>query len=208
MRLLVSGTTRTIARLASRWPGRLGHLLTPASGNSVVTAQQHGLPWAADNGAFSGFDPRRFRRFLRRLAGHPGCLFVVCPDVVLDARATLNLFGEWCLEVRASGQPVAFVGQDGAEDGDLPWSDLDAWFVGGSTRWKLSQASADLCQEARARGKHIHMGRVNSRRRLRAAFDMGCHSVDGSGLSRFGDRYVHQFCAWTEHLCAQPTLWR
>lgn len=206
MILLVSGSTRTVRGLAQRWPHRLGHLLTPSNRNSVASLLNTGLPWAADNGAFSGFDAQRFRRFLGRITLQPRCLFVVCPDVVADARATLARFGEWVLEVRASGQPVAFVGQDGAEDMDLPWNDFDAWFVGGSTRWKLSQASAGLCAEAKWLGKWVHMGRVNSLRRMQAAFDMGADSIDGTAASMFGDKYIHAFCRWIDRLHQQPTL--
>jgi hypothetical protein len=127
---------------------------------------------------------------LAKIAFWPNCLFVVCPDVVADARATLSLFNEWALEVRATGQPLAFVGQDGAEDLDLPWGYFEAWFIGGSTRWKLSQASFDLAREAKARGKHVHMGRVNSMRRLRLALRFGSDSCDGSSYSRFHHRSI------------------
>ena len=186
MRILVSGGTRDLKAMYRRYPEQLGVLITPRNLSRVTTAAKGlGAPWVADNGAFSGFDLAAFRRMLRRIRGKPGCLFVVCPDVVADARATLARFGEWALEVRASGQPVAFVGQDGAEDLDLPWDDFDAWFIGGSTGWKLSQASADLVAQAKRRGLHVHMGRVNSMRRLRAAVDMGCDSCDGSSYSRW-----------------------
>lgn len=189
MRLLVSGNTRQVNALASRFPEHLGYLMAPNNGNrgSILKSS---LPWAADNGAFVGFDSEKFRRFLAAIALKPSCLFVACPDVVGDARKTLDWFGQWCLEVRATGQPVAFVGQDGAEDLDLPWKDFDAWFIGGSTRWKLSQASADLAVEAKARGKHVHMGRVNSMRRLRIALRFGCDSCDGSSYSRFHHRTI------------------
>lgn len=207
MRLLVSGSTATVRRLAPRWPGVLGHLLTPTNRNAVVSLLATGLPWGCDNGAFSSFDPVRYRRFLARVRGQPRCLWVVAPDRVGDARATLALFREWAEEVRAAGQPVAFVGQDGQEDLEVPWQEIDAWFVGGSTRWKLSQAAADLDGEARRRGKWVHMGRVNSRRRLEVAHARGADSVDGSSMSMYGDKYIHQFCAWSAGLSRQLTLW-
>lgn len=165
------------------------------------------LPWACDNDAFTGFNASKFRRFLHTITGHVDCLFVACPDVVGDARATLERFGEWAIEILSTGQPVAFVGQDGAENLVIPWSDFDAWFIGGSTRWKLSQASADLACEAKAKGKHVHMGRCNSLRRLQAALDMGCDSVDGSSMSMFGDAYILRFANWIDQLRQQPLLW-
>lgn len=206
MMLLVSGSTRTVQGLANRWPTRLGHLLTPNNGNSVTSLLSTGLAWAVDNGAFSGFDPVRFRRLLRRVDRLPRCLFVVCPDVVADAAQTLRLFGQWRDEVAATGQPVALVGQDGVEALDIPWGEFDAWFIGGSTRWKLSTASADLALEAKARGKWAHMGRVNSLRRMVAAHDMGCDSIDGSSASMFGDKYIHTYCRWLEAIESQGGL--
>lgn len=207
MRLLLSGCTAALRDVQADYLDVLGMLVTPSQGISPEKASGSGLPWAVDNAAFSGFDAGKFRRLLRRCAGLPGCLFVVCPDVVADARATLRLFGEWCLEVRASGHSVAFVGQNGAEDIDVPWESFDAWFVGGSTRWKLSQASADLVREAKTRGMWCHMGRVNSYRRLRVAIDMGCDSVDGTGMSCWGDRHLAKFCRWVRAIRAQPTLY-
>jgi hypothetical protein len=184
MRILVSGSTRTVRDLADHYPDRLGILLAPANGNTVASVVKTGLPWAIDNGAYSGFDEARFLRLLDRAQGQLGCLFVVAPDVVADARATLAQWPWWSALIRSRGLPVAFVGQDGQEDLPLP-DDMDAYFVGGSTRWKLSQASADLCREAKRRGLPVHIGRVNSLRRLRTAYDFGADSIDGSGYSKF-----------------------
>lgn len=206
MRLLVSGSTKSVRRHSQRWPHIVGHLLSPVSWNSIESILQSGLPWAADNAAFSGFDSQRYRRMLKRIAFQLGCLFIVCPDVVADAQATLTLFGEWALEVRGTGQPLAFVGQDGAEGLDLPWNDFDAWFIGGSTAWKLSQASADLAAEAKGRGKWVHCGRVNSFRRIQAAMDMGCDSFDGGSASMFGEVYIPKYCRFIERSKRQAKL--
>lgn len=192
--LLVSGSTATVRRLAERWPDRLGLLLTPANRNSVGSVLKTGLPWAVDNGAFSGFDAARFRSLLRRVTGKPRCLFVVCPDRVGDARGTARLHDLWRFEVTATGQAVAYVLQDGQEDFALP--PAEAYFIGGSTRWKLSEAAADLAGEAKRRGAWLHMGRVNSLRRMEVAADMGCDSIDGSSASMYGDKYIHRYLQW------------
>jgi hypothetical protein len=44
-----------------------------------------------------------------------------------------------------------------------------------------------------ARGKHVHLGRVNGRSRLRLALRSGCDSVDGSSLSRFPRTWIPKF---------------
>src|SRR5688572_7510803 len=105
MRLLVSGATDTIRR--HRDSPHLGVFLFPAAGNSMPAVLATGLPWAADNAAFSGFDPAAFCALIARLAGQPGCVFVACPDVVGDAPATLGLFARWQPVLAALGLPVA-----------------------------------------------------------------------------------------------------
>lgn len=184
--------------------GYVGRLVSPRSGNRV----RPGEPWAADNDAFLAWDETRFVRMLNRFIGTADCLFVTAPDVVADARATLGRFFDWRDEIAGRGFPVAFVGQDGAEDLDLTdvWRAADAWFVGGSTAWKLSAAAVDLATEARRRGKHVHVGRVNTQRRLRIAYDLGADSVDGTGWSRFPDKYLGRDLPFLRGLHEQGTL--
>lgn len=165
-----------------------GRLVSPRSGNLIRPGER----WAGDNDAFLAWDEDRFVAMLGRMEGVPGCLFISIPDVVGDAKATLERFDDWRWEVVGRGFPVALVGQDGAEDLDIPWDAFDAWFVGGSTRWKLSGASFDLVAEANARGKWTHMGRVNTQRRMRIAHDFACDSFDGTGWSKFPDHYLRR----------------
>jgi len=186
--VLASGSLRMAAAQAACFPGRVGVLLAPRNANGPCSAVRLGLPWAVDNGAYSGFDAARFRRLLAKAAGRPRLLWVVAPDVVADARATRKLFDAWRPELAAAGVPVAFCAQDGAERLELPWGEFACLFVGGSTRWKLSTAAAELMAEARARGQKVHVGRVNSLRRLRTAYERGADSVDGSGYSRWHHR--------------------
>ncbi len=195
MILLVSGATRTVRARAGS--GRLGHLLTPRNGNSVDGLLATGLPVAADNSAFSGFDAAAFRRMLGRLRGRP-VLWVCAPDVVGDAAATLALFDTWEVEIRAHGLPVALVAQDGLEGLEVPWGRVDALFIGGSTAWKLGPHAAALAREAKARGLWVHGGRVNSRRRFLHLASIGCDSVDGSGFSRFPDTRIPMAELWLE----------
>lgn len=202
MKLLVSGSTATVRRLSQGWLGNLGQLLTPKNWNSVGSII---LPWASDNGAFSGFDPETFRGFLRKIGGKEGLLWIACPDKVADAKTTLEMFGEWQEEVQAAG-PVAFVGQDGQEDLAVPWDRFSCFFVGGSTAWKLSAAAADIISEAKQRGKWVHMGRVNTLRRLRTAHDLGCDSVDGSSFSRWGNHHIEKALRFMARLDKSPTL--
>jgi hypothetical protein len=130
------------------------------------------------------------------------------PSTAKGNRALATTIRRWQPWLVEQGVSVAFVGQDGAEDLDLPWHTFRAWFIGGSTAWKLSRCSAELTADARKRGKLVHMGRVNSRRRLWAAYTMGCDSVDGGSLSRWGDRHLARFCRWLRLMKRVQLLWR
>lgn len=190
MRILVSGSTRCVRDVATCYPEGVGHLTTPANGNAPKSLASTGLPWAIDNGAFSGFDPPAFCRLLGRAAGLPGCLFAVAPDVVGDAKATINLFFSWEPVLRACGFPVAYVLQDGLEGVGVPWRFVDAVFIGGTTRFKFSAQVKMAVAEAKRLGKHVHMGRVNTLKRLDYAHSLGCDSVDGSCFSRWADDFL------------------
>lgn len=204
MLVLVSGSTKTMKRLAASKQRNLGVLLTPSNGNSVESVLALGLPWACDNGAFKGFDAGKFRVFLAKIKNAPGCLWVACPDVVGDAKITINRFAEWSSEVKASGHPVAFVLQDGQEDLEIP--EADAYFIGGSTEFKLSEAAHELV--LRVRPKWVHMGRVNSKKRMTLAYQSSVDSVDGSGMSMFGDAHIQKFCEHSAKVQREGFLFR
>ena len=177
----------------------LGRLVQPRHYSSVEATASAGIPWAADNDAFGGWTEARENAWvtmLGRLEGLPGCRFVTCPDVVADAAGTARLFDRWEPEVRRRGLPVGLVAQDGARD--LPWDRLDALFLGGSTEFKLGHAAEVLAREARARGKWVHMGRVNSAQRIAYAKSIGCDSVDGQSWAKWKDRWLD----WGLGLCA------
>lgn len=152
-----------------------------------------------------------------------GCLFAAAPDVVGDARATLKRSERMLDWIRYAGYPAAFVAQNGLEDLDVPWDSFDVLFIGGSkecqpcgyvcpvadrerdrcpyclrvlAEWKLGPAARWLVAEAKRRGKRVHMGRVNSRKRLLAAHDMGCDTADGTKLTRAPDRYLPVVLSW------------
>jgi len=186
--LLVNGATKTIKRYSDS--RHLGHLLNPRKMNSVEMVNSTGLMWAADNDAFNGFNPAVFTKMLEKIQGQERCLWVTSPDVVGDAEKTLKLFNHWEPIIHSYNLPVALVGQDDLESLEVPWDRFEAFFIGGSTKWKLSESAYKLALEAKKRGKWVHMGRVNSIKRLEIARLYGCDSVDGSGFSRFPDTKI------------------
>lgn len=166
------------------------------------------MPWAADNAAFSGFDPAAFVRMLDRIAGVPGCLWVSCPDVVCDPVATARLFRIWSPLIRAYRLPVAFVGQDGCERGAIPWDRFDCLFVGGGDEWKDGPGT-DLVREAKRRGKWAHVGRVNTMRRVERCAAVGADSFDGTGVSEWPDINLPKVLRWigrAEYRLRSPSL--
>lgn len=60
---------------------------------------------------------------------------------------TLELFHRRRLWI-PEGWRVALVIQNGMEDLQLPWDELDAIFVGGGDPWKDSAAAADIVKTA------------------------------------------------------------
>jgi hypothetical protein len=180
------------------------YLLIPKSQNqlpthprirSLVTPENGAIPgtdcWGADNGAYSGFDPRMFLKMLERLEPE-GCRFVCVPDVVGDSAATLELWHIWAPTVLAHGFPPAYVAQDGARTVPVGAAAL---FIGGTTEWKLSDHARALIRP----GRWTHMGRVNSHRRLRLAHSWGVDSVDGSALAWFTDTKLSGYLAASEY---------
>lgn len=185
--LLVTHGQPTMERFASPY---LGRLIQPRHYSSIEKTAASGIPWAADNDCFQGLDHVAFSAMLDRIKGLHGCLWVTCPDVVGDHTATVAQFYKWSHAIARRGLPIAFVLQDGCTSSEVPWRDIAAVFVGGSTEFKMSDTAAELVTEAKRRGKWAHMGRVNSLQRIRHAAAIGCDSVDGTKYSRFVDTWL------------------
>lgn len=167
--------------------GLLNFIDTPRQRNP----RPAGVRWAADNGCFSAGYPGEavwFAWLRRNARDAANCAFAVAPDVVADAYATLIRSAPWLQKIRALGYPAAYAIQDGHEFYAVPWDEFDVLFIGGSTEWKLGPQARAIVREANARGCHVHMGRVNSEKRLRYARFIGCDSADGTYLTRGPDK--------------------
>jgi hypothetical protein len=176
----------------------IGALATPASlALNYVEPFRH---WGADNGCFA--QPHKFTMsgylaWLRRMLPIANrCHFATAPDVVGDAAATWERSRPTLPQLRAAGYRAALVAQNGLEDMDVAWSEFDALFIGGDDAWKLSACAHSLVGEAKRRGKWVHMGRVNSLRRLQIAADFGCDSADGNFLAWGPDQNLPRLLRW------------
>lgn len=158
----------------------MGQLLTPLTGYADA-----GGIYAIDNGAFSGFPADRFRRLLERQESRKAdCLFVTCPDIVGAGQRSIELFkrrSRWIPD----GWKVALVAQDGMEDLEIPWDEMDAIFIGGGDPWKDSKASQDIVKTAVTLGVWVHVGRINTPRRFELFDELGADSCDGSGIAMY-----------------------
>jgi hypothetical protein len=194
--------------------GQLGMIATPAQGN-VISPRYRNV--VLDNGVFGGAYPgdEPYLRWLADLREQLGeaadhIVFATAPDVVGDHLQSWARSREMLPRIRALGFAAAFVAQDGMEfDGSCwMWDEFDVLFIGGSTAWKLGAEAAALARTARAWGKWVHVGRVNTWRRYRhAAIEMNADSVDGTKLTKAPDRYLPEVLDWAQRIDAQDGLW-
>lgn len=165
-------------------PPWYGVICNPGAWAKLRKPVQEGRWWAADNAAFAGkFEPTWFWKWLQLHRPYRDrCLFVAVPDVLGCWRSTLlrwNFYAPW---LEATGLPLAYVLQDGQPYDTLPEA---AWyFLGGSTEFKLSEHAANLLLYVQLLGARVHVGRVNSAKRIRRFGALGVDSVDGT-CSRF-----------------------
>ena len=167
-------------------PGLI-QLRTPATGY----ARKEGVTWVMDNGSFSNFDEIAFLRMADVAVTDPYCKWVAMPDVVGDNAATMRLFSHYKKILESHWIPtpdlknkLAFVIQDGAKVANIPWAEITAVFLGGSTKFKLSREAWVILEAAKKKKKWVHVGRVNTPPRI-GYFHGIADSIDGSGIAMY-----------------------
>lgn len=205
--IYLTGVSNADTQAVARGRADLGLMIQPGNG---LYRQIDLYPWyAVDNGCFGGhFHADAWQRTLDRSAFRPErCLFAVVPDrfdptdLAGNHPATLEMWHEWHEEVAGRGLRPAFVCQNGSTPDDVP-VDAEAVFIGGDTAWKLSRWAAAHVAAAKARGRHAHVGRVNTAVRFGSARIFGADSADGT-LVKHGPRpeMIRQLVAMLD----QPT---
>lgn len=181
----------------------LGFMNTPQMANAMPP----GVPWGADNGRFSAPQLYTDDGYLEWLGEQPAdrCLFATAPDVLADHAATIEMSLPLFPRIRAAGYRAAFVAQDGWSESSTPWDDFDAIFIGGTDDFKLG-LGAKAIEAGKRRGKHAHMGRVNSFKRLRLAAVLGCDSADGTFLKFAPDINEPRMLHWLDRLSCERLL--
>lgn len=187
--------------LSGRYPGRLGWLIDP--GTHCKSKLHPWVPFALDNGAFRAWvrkqpwDAEAWWELLKRVK-ESGLtpLWVLIPDVVANRETTLHNWGYYTPLLESNGWPIAFAVQDGMQAKDVP-ANASVVFVGGSTEWKWSTVEMWATSF-----KRVHVGRVNSLKRLRYCESLGVESCDGTGWFRDASRKDRDIEAW---LAQTPT---
>jgi len=203
--LYLSGSipSRPETRQAMRCAG-IGVMAQPRS-YSPETVE--GWTWAADNGCFNeNWDPDHWLDWLWRMRNVPGCLFAVVPDKVADAEVTRQMFHDWAGMVTDLGYRPAYVAQNGATVASIPWDDIACVFIGGDTEWKLGHQAEAITRHAKKLGLWVHMGRVNSLRRMRIAESWGVDSCDGTFLKFGPDTNIRRLTDMLNNVRTTPSL--
>jgi hypothetical protein len=112
--------------------------------------------------------------------------WTVIPDIVAGGHASLDLSLRWLRRVLDSTQRGMIAVQDGLTVSDVaPFVGPGVGiFVGGSTSWKLETLAA-WATLGRDSGSWVHVGRVNTAKRISACAIAGATSFDGTSVSRF-----------------------
>jgi hypothetical protein len=147
-----------------------------------------GFRYAIDNGAWTAFqsgkafDEAAFDGVVAAL-GHSAD-FVIVPDIVCGGLGSLRLSESWLPRLDHLPGRLLIAVQNGIEPADVRpiLGGRVGIFVGGDTEWKL----ATLPKWGRLAGEmgvYLHVGRVNTRRRIRLCAMAGAHSFDGTSAT-------------------------
>lgn len=168
-----------------------------------------GFPhYAIDNGAWGSFqqgtpwDEDVFVEALRVLGR--GADWVVLPDIVEGGLASLERSLSWVARCRKYCSLVLLPVQDGMTLDDVRphVGERVGLFVGGSSEWKVKTIPL-WGRFAQAEDLWLHVGRVNSAKRIKSCTLAGVTSVDGTSPSRYAVTVPR-----IRHACSQMALMR
>lgn len=178
----MTGTLRNLAALDDAgW-----HVLLSPAGS----LNPKGRPYALDNGAWTAhqqgteFDTDAFMRAVDKVGEFAE--WIVLPDIVMGGQRSLDLSLSWLEKLAGLPARLLIAVQNGIEVDDVR-SYLNpsvGIFVGGDTAWK-EQTTPTWGSLARRRNCYLHVGRVNSQRRIGICAAAGADSFDGTSVTRY-----------------------
>ena len=174
-----------VGYMCHQYPKRIGWLIGPGGWRKPPSW----MPYALDNGAFSAWkekeewDEHAYIALLEKARRATYPLWAAVPDVVCDREATIAKWPKWSQKIREilPHTPLAFVVQDGMTPADVP-ADAEVIFVGGGDDFKWQTLRTWTANFPR-----VHVGRVNSERKLWQCDDAGAESCDGTGWTMGGE---------------------
>ena len=191
MKFLLDKSPAALNKRIEDYPELIARQLLTPSGRR----KNWGGIFAIDNGAYAGFDSSAFKRLLERETPYKDfCLFATVPDIVCNARRTLEIWQH--RHELAPSWPHALVAQNGIEDLEIPWSAMAALFIGGDDKFKISQTVVDIIKAAQIMNVYVHVGRVNGPDRFEYFTDLGVDSCDGSGVCKDNGKKLDRIAAW------------
>ena len=172
LRLLDEAGWRLLLTPDARWLGDWagGYALD----NGVWGAHQQERPW----------EPGPFLELLRKHGASAD--WAVLPDIVAGGAQSLALSVAWRDRVLAHSKQVLLAVQDGMKPADVAQhlGPRVGVFVGGSTEWKLATLR-QWGEMGQRLGVWVHVGRVNTVRRILRCVRAGVASIDGTSASRY-----------------------
>lgn len=163
--------------------GRLGCITSPLDGHLYFPEDWDTV---ADNGCFS--NRWQYRTWWEWLTAQPRSIrWATCPDVFDPTGSpchteTLERWHRFAPQIKRAGFTPAFVVQVGATPATVP-ADADVLFVGGTVEFKFSDTVAQIVAAAQTSGQWVHVGRVNTLKRLTYCAQLGVDSCDGTYIT-------------------------
>ena len=186
----------------------LGMILSPMSWRNPF------CHFACDNDVFNAFNKGilwneemnyKYMSMLEKLNNEQTrnlLLWVLSPDAVGDWESTIKLAKKYVPLLQSKGLPVAIALQDGCKFDEALAFSPDCVFVAGSTEWKLKNIKS-VCNYFKPHGISVHVGRVNTRRRLIHCKSSGADSADGTVLNRFRNKNIRMIRNVLQQNCFQ-----
>jgi hypothetical protein len=131
----------------------------------------------------AGWDPAPFEKIIGRFGAR--ATFAILPDIIAGGVASIGRSREWIDWTLARCELALLPVQDGMAPDDVAGilGPRVGIFVGGLDEWKERTAPALWGPLARRVGCWLHVGRVNTTRRIAICQDAGAHSFDGTSVS-------------------------
>lgn len=178
----MTGTLRNLAVLDDAgW-----HVLLSPAGS----LNPKGRPYALDNGAWTAhqqgteFDTDAFMRAVDKVGERAE--WIVLPDIVMGGQRSLDLSLSWLDKLAGLPARLLIAVQNGMTPDDVRHhlNPMVGIFVGGDSAWK-EETTPMWGSLARRRNCYLHVGRVNSQRRIAICAAAGADSFDGTSVTRY-----------------------